>query len=186
MRSDFGRKIDLDLGSREKELEAFHFPCSQILNSDDWEQLLSEKAPDRLVRFMKFRRQVVEPFRSYMLPVIGLKKETSKEAVCLVFEKVNTGGVQLSVFELVTATWAADGFNLRNDWFGERGHVGRHARLAKRPLLRDLQPTDFLQGVSLLHSAERRAHDLDAGRSSKEATGVSAKREHVLELPLAG
>lgn len=87
LRSDFGRKIDLDLCTREKELEAFHFPCSQILNSDDWEQMLSEKAPERLVRFMKFRRQVVEPFRSYMLPVISLKKETSKEAVCLVFER---------------------------------------------------------------------------------------------------
>ncbi|AUX20619.1 hypothetical protein SOCEGT47_010920 [Sorangium cellulosum] len=185
LRSEFGRKIDLDLSTREKELEAFHFPCSQILNSDDWEQLLSEKAPERLVRFMKFRRQVVEPFRSYMLPVISLKKETSKEAVCLVFEKVNTGGVPLSVFELVTATWAADGFNLRDDWFGVRGHAGRHARLSKRPLLRDLQPTDFLQGVSLLHSSERRAEDLAAGRSAKEATGVTAKREHILEMPLA-
>lgn len=185
VRSDFGRKIELDLSTREKELEAFHFPCSQILNSDDWEQVLSERAPEKLIRFMKFRRLVVEPFRSYMLPVITLKKETSKEAVCLVFEKVNTGGVQLSVFELVTATWAADGFNLRSDWFGERGHPGRHARLAGRALLRDLQPTDFLQGISLLHSAERRAEDLAAGRSPKDATGVTAKREHVLELPLA-
>ena len=33
---------------------------------------------------------------------------TSKEAVCLVFEKVNTGGVPLSVFELATATYAAE------------------------------------------------------------------------------
>jgi hypothetical protein len=185
LRSDFGRRVDLDLSSRDKELQAFHFPCSQILNSDEWEQLLSEKAPDRLVRFMKFRRQVVEPFRSYMLPVITLKKETSKEAVCLVFEKVNTGGVPLSVFELVTATWAADGYNLRDDWFGARPSTGRHAKLSRRPLLRDLQPTDFLQGISLLHSAERRAQDLSQGRSPKEAVGVTAKREHILEMPLA-
>lgn len=185
LRSDFGRKIDLDLSTREKELEAFHFPCSQILNSDDWEQLLSERAPDKLVRFMKFRRQVVEPFRSYMLPVIRLKKETSKEAVCLVFEKVNTGGVPLSVFELITAAWAAEGFNLREDWFGARGLSGRHARLSKRALLRDLQPTDFLQGVSLLHSLEKRKQELAAGRSSKDAAAVTAKREHVLEMPLA-
>jgi len=34
VRSDFGRKIDLDLGSEEKEFEYFHFPCNQILNSD--------------------------------------------------------------------------------------------------------------------------------------------------------
>ncbi|AKU92637.1 GmrSD restriction endonuclease domain-containing protein [Vulgatibacter incomptus] len=185
LRSDFGRKVELDLSTREKEIDAFYFPCNQILNSDDWEQLLSEHAPDKLARFMKFRRQIVEPFRSYMLPVISLKKETSKEAVCLVFEKVNTGGVPLSVFELVTATWAADGFNLRDDWFGPRGKGGRQSRLGKRALLRDLQPTDFLQGVSLLHSLERRAQDLAAGRSGKEATGLTAKREHILEMPLA-
>ncbi len=183
-REDFGRKVRLDLSTREKEIDAFHFPCSQIMNSDDWEQALSEHAPEKLARFMKFRRQVVEPFRNYALPVISLKKETSKEAVCLVFEKVNTGGVPLSVFELITATWAADGFNLRDDWFGGRGKSGRHARLSKKPLLRDLQPTDFLQGVSLLHSLEKRTLDLAAGRVGKEATGVTAKREHVLEMPL--
>jgi len=185
LRSDFGRRIDLDLSTREKELEAFHFPCSQILDSSKWEYALVQAKPDKFVRFMQFREKVLDPFRSYMLPVISLKKETSKEAVCLVFEKVNTGGVPLSVFELVTATWAADGFNLRDDWFGARGHAGRHARLSKRPLLRDLQPTDFLQGVSLLYSSERRAQDLAAGWSGKEVVGVTAKREHILEMPLA-
>jgi hypothetical protein len=183
-RENFGREVTLDLTSREKEIESFHFPCSQILNSDEWEQALSDFAPAKLARFMKFRKLVVEPFRNYALPVISLKKETSKEAVCLVFEKVNTGGVPLSVFELITATWAAEGFNLREDWFGGRGKSGRHARLSKKALLRDLQPTDFLQGVSLLHSYERRTHDLATGRSGKEATGVTAKREHVLEMPL--
>jgi hypothetical protein len=183
-RENFGRDVKLDLSTREKEIDTFHFPCSQILNSDDWEQVLSEHAPEKLARFMKFRRQVVEPFRNYALPVISLKKETSKEAVCVVFEKVNTGGVPLSVFELITATWAADGFNLRDDWFGGKGKGGRHARLSKKKLLRDLQPTDFLQGVSLLHSFDKRTQDLAAGRSGKEATGVTAKREHILEMPL--
>ena len=184
-RTNFGRDVTLDLSSREKEIDAFHFPCSQIMNSDDWEQALSEHAPEKLARFMKFRRQVVEPFRNYALPVISLKKETSKEAVCLVFEKVNTGGVPLSVFELITATWAADGFNLREDWFGGAGKGGRHARLSKKALLRDLQPTDFLQGVSLLHSLEKRNADLGAGKGPKEAAGVTAKREQILEMPLA-
>jgi hypothetical protein len=184
-RENFGREVTLDLTSPAKEIERFYFPCSQILNSDDWEQALSELAPTKLAKFMKFRKLVVEPFRNYALPVIRLKKETSKEAVCLVFEKVNTGGVPLSVFELITATWAAEGFNLRDDWFGGRGKRGRHARLSRKPLLRDLQPTDFLQGVSLLHSFEKRTHDVAAGRSGKEAAGVTAKREHVLEMPLA-
>ena len=33
---------------------------------------------------------------------------TSKDAVCTVFERVNTGGVPLNVFELLTATYAGD------------------------------------------------------------------------------
>ncbi|MEQ1564792.1 MAG: DUF262 domain-containing protein [Myxococcota bacterium] len=183
-RSNFGRDVKLDLSTREKEIAAFHFPCNQILDSSHWEYALVQADREKFTRFMEFRHKVLEPFRNYALPVISLKKETSKEAVCLVFEKVNTGGVPLSVFELITATWAADGFNLRDDWFGGRGKSGRHARLSKKRLLRDLQPTDFLQGVSLLHSFEKRTQDLAAGRTGKEATGVTAKREHILELPL--
>ncbi|MBJ6761441.1 DUF262 domain-containing protein [Myxococcaceae bacterium JPH2] len=184
-RENFGRDVKLDLSTREKELEAFHFPCNQILDSSQWEYALVQADPKKFTRFMEFRQKVLEPFRNYALPVISLKKETSKEAVCLVFEKVNTGGVPLSVFELITATWAADGFNLRDDWFGGGSKHGRQARLGKKPLLRDLQPTDFLQGVSLLHSLEKRTQDLAAGRSGKEATGVTAKREHILEMPLS-
>ncbi|NTX33488.1 DUF262 domain-containing protein [Myxococcus sp. CA033] len=184
LREDFGRKVVLDLSTREKEIETFHFPCSQILDSSKWEYALVQADRDKFMRFMEFREKVLDPFRRYMLPVISLTKATSKEAVCLVFEKVNTGGVPLTVFELITATWAADGFNLRDDWFGPRGKGGRQARLSKRPLLRDLQPTDFLQGLSLLYSLERRKQDLAAGRSGKEVTSVTAKREHVLEMPL--
>lgn len=56
------------------------------------------------------------PFQQYKVPVIRLTKETPKEAVCQVFEAVNTGGVSLSVFELLTATFASDNFHLRDDW----------------------------------------------------------------------
>lgn len=185
MRSDFGRRIDIDLTTPALEIEHFYFPCDQILDSSNWEYGLMA-FPDKMKRFMDFRRQVLDPFRNYMLPVISLRKETSKEAVCLVFEKVNTGGVPLSVFELVTATWATDAFNLREDWAGKGGNeVGRYGRLRKKQLLRDIEPTDFLQGISLLHSLEQRENDTKIGKSGKELTGVSAKREHILVMPLS-
>ena len=135
-------------------------------------------------QFLRFSQEILQSFLHYLVPVIELKKETTKEAVCLVFEKVNTGGVQLSVFELVTASYAADGFNLRRDWFGEGGSKGRRAGLAGKPLLKDTAETDFLQGVSLLHTHERQQADLAAGKTGKEVTGVSAKREHILAMPL--
>lgn len=185
VRTNFGRDVALDLSTAEKEFAAFHFPCNQILNSDAWEEGLFKAHPHRLGQYMQFRTQILNAFRSYLVPVIELKKETTKEAVCLVFEKVNTGGVQLSVFELVTATYAADGFNLRRDWYGEGSIKGRHAKLSGKPLLKDTEATDFLQGISLLHTYERQQQDLAAGKSGKEVTGVSAKREHILTMPLS-
>jgi hypothetical protein len=186
LRTNFGRDVVLDLSSQAKEFAAFHFPCNQILNSDNWEEGLMEHDAAKFARYMEFRKCVLNAFREYHVPVIQLKKETSKEAVCLVFEKVNTGGVPLSVFELATATYAADGFNLRDDWFGRPadGVGGRHKKFATKPLLRDIEPTEFLQGLSLLHTYERRGADMAAGKTGKEITAVSAKREHVLALPL--
>jgi hypothetical protein len=185
VRSNFGRTVDLDLSTRQKEFEAMCFPCSCIFNADDWEGDLTIFDHERFQRYMRFRKQVISAFRSYMMPVIELKKDTTKEAVCLVFEKVNTGGVPLTVFELVTASYAADGFNLREDWFGasRRGHPGRQKQLHARQLLKNIKATEFLQGLTLLHTYEARRNDLDAGKNPKEATAVSAKREHVLELP---
>lgn len=187
IRKNFGRDIVLDLSTPQKEYEQFFFPCDQIMNSDAWEEGLNEANPEKFSRYMKFRTVVLNAFRTYHLPVIALKKENRKEAVCLVFEKVNTGGVPLSVFELVTATYAADGVNLRDEWFGNRkeGVTGIGERLKAQKLLDDLQPTEFLQGLTLLHTYERRKEDLAAGKSGKQVAGVSAKRDAVLSLPLA-
>lgn len=187
LRTNFGRDIVLDLGSKDKEFAAFCFPCNQILNSDDWEEGLMAHDPAKFARYMEFRKLILTAFREYQVPVIQLKKETSKEAVCLVFEKVNTGGVPLSVFELATATYAADGFNLRDDWFGQPtvNKQGRHKKFAAQPLLRDIEPTEFLQGLALLYTHEQRGIDLAAGKTGKAVTAVSAKREHVLALPLS-
>lgn len=186
LRTNFGRDVVLDLSTQAKEFAAFCFPCNQILNSDEWEQGLMAYDAAKFPPYMEFRRRVLSAYRDYHVPVIQLKKETSKEAVCLVFEKVNTGGVPLSVFELATATYAADAFNLRDDWFGRStaNLPGRHKVFATKPLLQDMEPTEFLQGLSLLHTYEKRSQDFAAGRTGKEVTAVSAKREHVLALPL--
>ena len=184
LRENFGRDIALDLSTPEKEYETFHFPCNQILFSDAWEEGLMASHPEWFPRYMQFRGQVLNAFRGYLVPVIELKKETTKEAVCLVFEKVNTGGVQLTVFELATATYAADGFNLRQDWFGEGQVKGRHARFAAKPLLKSIAATDFLQGITLLHTYEIQQNDLSAGKTGRDVTPVSAKREHILAVPL--
>jgi hypothetical protein len=186
IKENFGRDIKLDLSTPEKEYENFYFPCNQILNSDDWEEGLLAYDAAKFGRYAQFRKQVLSEFRTYNVPIIELSKDNKKEAVCLVFEKVNTGGVALSVFELVTATYAAGDVNLRDEWYGnEKENIeGIRPKLAKQRLLRQVQPTDFLQGLTLLYTWEKRQADLLAGKTGKQITGVSAKREAVLSLPL--
>ena len=186
VKTNFDRDVVLDLSTRELEVTNFYFPCSEILSSDAWEEALHEHAPEKFSDFMAFRKKVLTAFRSYQLPAITLGKATSKEAVCLVFEKVNTGGVPLSVFELVTATFAADGFNLRDDWFGskERGVKGRVSRLDKEPILKGIAAADFLQVISILKSSAMRKADISDGKKGKAISAVSAKRATVLSLTL--
>jgi hypothetical protein len=71
------------------------------------------------------------------VPVIARDRYTSKEAVCVVFEKVNTGGKPPGAFELVTAMYAADGHDLRKDWLGDGTKPGRQQRFINTLRLRD-------------------------------------------------
>ena len=58
-RTNFGRDISLDLSTPEKEYDSFHFPCSQVLNSDAWEEGLNTAHPDRFSQYMRFRKGVL-------------------------------------------------------------------------------------------------------------------------------
>lgn len=175
----FGREISLDLSTREYEFAEDLFPVHQIFSSADWRQAYSEHwgfEPAKMQLFNEFERQVIKRFEQYQVPVIKLKKETPKEAVCLVFERVNTGGVALTVFELLTATFAADNFQLREDW------QVRERRLTKQhPVLQRLQSDDFLQAISLLVTLKRRRRALEDPTVDKPP-GISCKRRDILKL----
>ena len=186
IKSDFGRKVDLDLSTRELECQQLMFPCNMIFRQNEWTADLFRKNPAKFETYLKFQESILKSFETYQLPVIALGKTTSKEAVCLVFEKVNTGGVSLTVFELITASFAAEGFNLRDDWFGStlRKVEGRGERLKRDPLLSPVENTDFIQAITLLHTLDKRRADHAAGKSGKQAAAVSAKRVAMLSLPL--
>ena len=118
VRSDFGRETVLDLSSVEQEYASLMYPLSQVFDWDRWQDGFDKRwrgdnnDHTREV-FRTFKRQVLENFKYYRVPVITLDRSTSKEAVCVVFEKVNTGGKPLDAFELVTAMYAASDHELR-------------------------------------------------------------------------
>ena len=127
--SDFGRKIELDLSDREKEFEQRRFPLNIILNFTEvqnWQnQYYAYWNYDREViqEFTDFNTKIIIKTMQYKMPVIALGKDTPKEAVCQVFENVNTGGVSLTVFELVTAVFAMDDFELRKIGMRDRAYI---------------------------------------------------------------
>ncbi len=185
VKSAFGREIDLDLRTRAHEIAAGMFPLDVVLDGSatmDWmmEYLNSaaDSHADRIVKWKRFKKEVIDPFVQYHVPTIELTKSTPKEAVCQVFEKVNTGGVTLTVFELLTATYAADNFELRKDW------NARRERLGQDELVRKVGATAFLQIVTLLATFNRRQSHLRANPEDEKAPAVSCKRRNVLHLPL--
>jgi hypothetical protein len=195
VRTDFGRATVLDLSSAELEYASLMFPVSQVFDWDAWQDGFLEHwrgDQNEGKEFRAFKRQVLENFKSYRVPVISLDQSTSKEAVCVVFEKVNTGGKALDAFELVTAMYAASGHELRKDWFGDEEVKGRHRRLVEtlRPAGSDagivaaVSNTDFLQAISLFHTRDRRRVAEKAGKVGKDLPAVTGNRQALLNLPV--
>ncbi|MGB4215631.1 MAG: DUF262 domain-containing protein [Thermacetogeniaceae bacterium] len=116
---DFGRRIILVLSSKELEFKNLMYPVCMIDDYSVWRREFNkywQHDSDRIIFWDKFEDRIINSFNKYMLPVIIMKKENPKEAVCQVFEKVNTGGVPLNVFELLTESFAAEDFDLKQDW----------------------------------------------------------------------
>ncbi len=168
---NFRKEVLADYSTTEKECAAEVFPLHLVFDTPEqfnWMQRYLQLDPtnmqERLARWTSFVQEVIHSYENYQVPVISLRKETERVAVCQVFEKVNQGGISLTVFELVTATFAADKFDLREDW------KKRKEQLEKHQVLTDIQNTDFLQAVTMLATLEN--------------PPVSCKRKDVLKLTL--
>lgn len=191
-RTNFGKDVDLDLSSPEHEYEQMLFPLNQTLDPLTW--ILgcighwSDKGEPRMADIQRFQNEVLNRIQSYAMPVIKLAKDNSREAVCTVFEKVNVGGKKLDAFELVTAIYAASGFDLRQDWAGTQTKHGRLGRMREKVTAKgvfaDLASTDFLQACTVLHTRDLRQQAIAAGATGKEVPAVTCTREALLGLPI--
>lgn len=174
-----------DYSTPEKEYAARLFPLSQLFSNRDWsygyEDYWKDQGQDGRKWWRDFEEAFVRPFELYQVPVIELGKQTERQAVCQVFEKVNTGGVTLTVFELLTATYAAEEFDLRDHW----NNVVRAAwKAPEYRVLKEVANTDFLQAVTLMATAARRADAATAGMDEERLPRIGCKRKDMLELGL--
>lgn len=197
IRENFNKDIRLDLSTRELEFQHMMFPLNHVFDGDEWQYAFLDYCFEtgdiaRKDMFKRFKQEVLANFANYHVPVIALGPDTTHEAVCLVFEKVNTGGKALDAFELVTAMYAAQGYRLRDDWLGTSETDGLQKRLrsygqisADRPgVLEKVASTDVLQAISLIHSKRMRDTAIAEGVKESELPAVRATRQSLLDLPL--
>ncbi|GAA1084379.1 DUF262 domain-containing protein [Pseudonocardia alni] len=172
VRTDFGKQVELDLSTADKERREGYFPVRLLFGGAETVTWLF--ACDDKASASQFHAQIVQPTATYNIPAIELDTATSKSAVATVFEKVNTGGLPLNVFELLTATYAGDrayfertgkDFRLNDDW------AATQDALSAYPVLSGLESTDFLQAVGLLASYHG-------------ATATTARKDDILKLEL--
>lgn len=176
---NIGRDVVLDLTTREREFAELMYPINitfdhqeltnWVFNLYVYHKQEFEKIKDF---YNEFYKKVLSNILSYEIPIIKVTKDTSKEAVCQIFENVNTGGVKLTVFELVTATFAADGFNLRDDWDNIQATFNNSKQ---GDILKVVENTNLLTAMALLISYK----DYLKGNCA-----VSCKKKDVLKIQL--
>ena len=177
---NIGRDIVLDLSTRELEYENLMYPVCMVDEYSDWRRGFNRHwnhSSDKSELWDEFEELIINSFNHYMLPVIEMKKTNPKEAVCQVFEKVNTGGVSLSVFELLTASFASDDFDLKEDWAKIESKFKPYKVLSKTSEI------DFIQALTLF-STYRKKVGLESSGEKDNLPAVSAKRKEMLNLEI--
>ena len=188
----FGRDLIRDLSTRELEYEQHMMPTERLMDGSlDWLfgyighwQGRDDEHPEGggFAFYERFNQTVLREFTDYSLPVITLGKETPKEAVCTVFEKVNTGGIPLSMFELVTASFAAqdEDFFLRDDW-----DVRRNRLHSSHGALQGIVGDHFLQAVTLPSTQKRRRRAVEEGAPQNRLPAINCRKNDILNLDVS-
>lgn len=169
IRGNIGRDVLLDLSTEELEFKNKMIPFNKMTQANEineWRNKYQDYynfEPNIIKEYQQIDTNIIQPILNYRIPIIKVLKEAPKEAVCQVFGNVNQGGVPLTVFELLTATFAADNFDLKEHWNKVKEIFEQYETLKK------FDNTSFLIAMTLLIAMR------------KNST-VSCKRKDVLNL----
>ncbi len=141
------RKLDIEYQAKNLVLPLSVF-AQKSGGFQHWVQAVVDRYPDNeqlqlMKQLQQMRSTFVDAVERYQFPVVTLSEKTSIDALCTIFETLNRTGVKLTVFELLTARYWAQGLNLRELW---------DAALDEHEILSDfdVDPYYILQGISLV------------------------------------
>lgn len=180
IRENIGRDIKLDLSTPGQEYKERHFPLNIIFDASatmEWfihYCAYHNNSAECHELWKRFFSEVLTPMSEYQIPIITLGSDVPKEAVCQVFENVNQGGVSLTVFELVTATFAAEGCELRKEWEAIWNELKGDSLIQFKNNAPSISGTDFLTAITLLNNYGQWKLGL--------RQGISCKKKDVLQL----
>lgn len=179
IKENIGRDIKLDLSTQNNEYKEHLFPLNIIFDPGktmEWyiNYYDFHKTEEAKNNWKSFYTNIVEIITHYKIPVIKLNNDMSKEAICQIFENVNQGGVSLTIFELVTATFAAEGLELRKEWDTIWNELKKHEVIKFKDKKPSFNNTDFLTAITLLNSYYQFKNGC--------RQGLSCKRKDVLNL----
>ena len=169
IRENIGRDVVLDLSTRENEFKNRMIPFNILSDQNKLNEWRNEYQKyynfnsEDIRQYQDVDDTILQQVVNYEVPYIKVLNNTPKEAVCQVFENVNQGGKPLTVFELITATFAADNFDLKEHWKRIEEIFSQYDTLRK------FDNTSFLIAMTLLIAM-------------KKGKTVSCKRKDVLNL----
>lgn len=182
-----GKKVRYDnllpryeITTPDQEIENGAMPLYAIFNPnvlEEWKNRFqlskANNEMSQLLEHQKLWKQLVESWitriQTYPFPVIELRSDMPLSAICHIFEKVNSTGKPLDVFELATAVLWAQGFELNTRWSTTIGRLKQWF-----PMQQPLLGTHFLQGLSLLHTLSE--------KHLNPEVSVSCRRQDLLSL----
>lgn len=138
----------------EQQAERLILPLGILLGEEGngfhyWRDEVLERRPEQGEERVELRQALqriyqkhIEPIEDYRFPVVTLDQETSLDAVCSIFETLNRTGIRLSVFDLLTARFFADGLDLRRKW---------EETVAEHPVIGEFEVNKYyvLQSIAL-------------------------------------
>ena len=147
VRSHFGPEIEGGITCREDMLRHGVIPVSLLMWKQANDLLVDMAANEELREPVKlFQNEVLRWLPAYDVPVIRVDRSTSRVGVGQIFAHANSAGVQMDVFELLTAMFANEDpdFVLADHWAKVEQTLREH------PALDEIGRIEFFRALALL------------------------------------